>query len=111
MGKELVLSLKTPSGEGLSRVFWEGFLLYNDLVKAVLKIICTGRSTMSIVNSEIAAFGPVFDGRFAMRPSHVEDNADSVLIVIPLNALMRVGGVACDQTVGFTCKLRFLKIA
>jgi len=65
---------------------------------------------MAIVNSKIAALGPVFDGRFALRPSHVEDNANSVLVVIPLDALMRVGGVAGDQTVGLTCKLGFLKI-
>ena len=52
---------------------------------------------MSVVDSKEAAFRPSC-WIFLLRSGHVQNNGNSIFIVISLNTLMSICGVACDQT-------------
>lgn len=85
--------------QSLPWIIWKASLRYNDLMKMIFQIVRTCASTMSIVDSKEAAFRP---GRwvFLLRSGHVQDNGNSIFIVIPLNTLMSIGRITCDQAMG-----------
>ena len=62
-------------------------------------------ATMSIIDSKIAAFRPISHIFATCGLCHVQNNRDSVLIVIPLDALMRVSCVRSDQAMRLRCIL------
>ena len=75
----------------------------------IFQIVSTHASTMSIIDSEERAFWPS-RSIFILRSSHVEDDWNSILIIVSLDTLMGIRRVACDQTMGLRCKLSILKI-
>jgi len=65
---------------------------------------------MPVVNGKIAALRPrshIFPTR---RLRHVQDDRYPILVIVPLDALMRVCSVRGDQAVGLRGELRWLKI-
>jgi len=65
---------------------------------------------MPVVNGEIAAFRPcsyIFPGG---RLRHIQDNRDPILVIVPLDSLMRISGVRGDQAMGLRGELRWFEI-
>lgn len=108
--KELLLCFQTSCGESLCWVLWETILLDDDLVQVVFKEICALVSAVTVVNRKIAAFRPFLDVGFRRWLGHVQDNRNAVLVVVALDALVGVGGVAGDQAVSLARKFRLLKV-
>ena len=90
-------------------IFWKARLGDNDLMKMVFQIVCTSASTMSIVDGKEAAFWPSC-WVFLLRSGHVQNDGNSIFIVISLDALMRVCRITCDQAVGLGGVLRVLEV-
>lgn len=78
-------------------------------MEMVFQIVSAHASTMPVIDSEERAFWPS-SSIFVFRSCHVEDDWNSILIIISLNTLMSICRVACDQTMGLRCKLSILKI-
>lgn len=93
----------------LSRVFRKAVLVYDDLVQVVLQEVSTHVTSVAIVDREERALRPL-RRVFLLWPRHVQNNRHSVFIVVPLNALVRVCGVAGDQAVCFGGKLGVFEI-
>ena len=64
----------------------------------VLQKIGTITATVAIINGEERALGPRCS-ILVWRPRHVQNNRDAVLVVVSLDALMRVRRVTRDQSV------------
>lgn len=60
---------------------------------------------VSIVYSKEAAPRPLID-LLELRLDNIENDADSILIIIPDNSLMRIGGIAAHHAILLTCELR-----
>ena len=97
--QELLLCSETASGERLGRVMREAILHEDNLVQVVFEEVCAVVASVAIVDSEVAALGPLLAGDLAGRLCHVKDDAHTVFIVIPLDALVGVGRVTGDNAV------------
>ena len=75
----------------------------------VLQVVGTHTSSMTIVYGKEGALRPG-GSILVLRPSHVEDDWNSVLVVVPLDTLMSIRGVTCDQAMRFGSELRILKV-
>ena len=63
-------------------------------------------ASMSVVNPEERAFGPVIDlALFALRFHNVEYDCDTIFIVVPDDALVGVSAVRSDYAVAFAAVL------
>ena len=107
---EAALSLEAPSGQCLSGVPWETLLIDNDQVKLVLEEVGAGAATVAIVDREVAALRP--DRHVLARGGfrHVEDDGDSILIIVALNTLMRIRRVRSDQPMRLRGELGRLEV-
>lgn len=57
---------------------------------------------MTIINREVTALGPLLHvAHFLLGLRHVENDAHTVFIIVALDALMCVGRITGDITVGF----------
>jgi hypothetical protein len=82
----------------LLRIVWELRVPYDELVKIVSEEISTGVPAMSIEHTEECAFRP----RLALlggRLHDVQDDRDSIFVVISDDALIGVGRVPRDHSV------------
>ena len=107
---EAALSLEAPSGQCLSGVPWETLLIDNDQVKLVLEEVGAGAAAVAIVDREVAALRP--DRHVLARGGfrHVEDDGDSILIIVALNTLMRIRRIRSDQPMRLRSELGRLKV-
>jgi hypothetical protein len=64
---------------------------------------------MTIVDGEEGTFWP-FIWVFILWPRHIEDDGDSILIVVPLDTLMSIGGVARNEAMRLGCIFSIFKI-
>jgi hypothetical protein len=64
---------------------------------------------MAIVDGKERALWPCV-GVLALWPRHVEDDGDAILIVVPLDTLMSIGGVARNEAMRLTSKLGVFEI-
>ena len=67
----------------------EARLLYHDLMEVVLKEIGAGIASVAVIDGKEAALRPSVR-IFVFRPGHIEDDRNSVFIVVPLNSLMGI---------------------
>ena len=102
---EPAFGLEAAGCQGLGWVLWEAFLVYDYQVKLVFEEIGTRGASMPIIDCEVATLGPVCDVFATRWLRHVQDDRDSVFVVVPLDALVGVGRVRCDQAVRFRGKL------
>lgn len=108
--EELVLSLLTAVEECLLGIRWEAVLLNDNGVQMVFQEVSAQRTSMSVINGKKATFRPSF-GIFIFRPSHIQNDGDTVLIIVSLYSLMCIGCVRSNQTMWLACKLRLLKLS
>ena len=97
-GEELLLSLVEAVNNGLFRVFRKSGFLDNVVVEMIPQELGAGRTAMSVVNAEKGAFGPFFVFP-VVRLDDVEDDADSVFVVVPDQTLISVCCVASNHSV------------
>ena len=90
---ESALSFQTASRKCLGWVPWETFLIDYDQMELVFKEVRARGASMSIIDSEIAALGPIRDIFTASRSRHVKYDRHSVFVIVALDALVSVGRV------------------
>jgi len=73
-------------------------------VQLIFEEVGAVRASVAVVDCEVAALGPNWHIFASRRPRHVQDDAHSVFIVIPLDALVRVCCIRSDQAVCFRRK-------
>ena len=65
---------------------------------------------MAIVDGKVAALGPVCHVFPIRRFRHVQNNGDTILIIVPLDALVSIGSIRSDQAMGLRRELGRLKV-
>ena len=96
-----MLRLQTARRQSLGRIGRKSVLLHNYLMQVVFKEVGATRTAVSIVNRKVTALRPLFEASLVRWPRHIQNDGDSILIVVPLDALMGVRCVRSDQTVCF----------
>jgi hypothetical protein len=87
------------------------FVLYNKLVEIVPKEVSTDGPSMSIIDTEKRALGPLLAFKvLRFRLHNVQNNGNPVLIIISHDTLVGVGAVARNQPVPLVGELRVLVI-
>ena len=59
-------------------------------MQLILQEVGTGTASVPIIDGEVAALGPRCDVLLTRWLRHVQDDGNPVLIVVPLDPLMRV---------------------
>lgn len=93
---------------GLLWILWENSILDDKLVEVVSQEVRACVSTMSVENSEEAAFWPIGDVFLGRWLHYVEDDADSILVIVPDDSLVRVGSIPHDVAIFSDTALRRL---
>ena len=107
---ETTLSFEAACGQGLGGIPRETLLINDNQVQLVFKKICACTAPVAIVDGKVAALRPGYHILATGGFGHVEDDGDAVLIVIPLDALVRIGSVGRDQAMSLGCILGWLKV-
>lgn len=97
--EEIIFSFFVPIDDRLPWVLRKLCVLDNELVQVVAEEVRTGISSVAIENTKEAALRPILDILLRRWLHDVEHNADPVLVVVPYDALIRVGRVPHDETV------------
>lgn len=97
--EEILLCLLVAIDDGLPWIGRKVTVFDDELVQVVPQEVCACVATVAVENAEEGALGPVFDVLFAWRLHDVEDDADSVLVVVSDDALVGVRCVADDWAV------------
>ena len=79
--KEELLSFTEAISDCSDRISWEALLFNNELVEIISQKISTRSTSMTIIDSKEAASGP-FINVLELGLRDVQDDADSVLIVV-----------------------------
>ena len=90
---KVALGLETARRQCLGGVVREAWLTYDYVVELVLEEVGALTTSMSIIDSEIAAFGPLFNVGAISWLRYVQDYRDSVLVVITRDSLVCVGSI------------------
>ena len=108
---EAALAFFETSDDGLLRELGEVVILHDEVVKIVAKVVSTGSPTVPIEDAEEADLRPLnLQVLLALWLQDVQDDRDSVLIVVPDDALVSVCGVRFDNSTLFLRCLRMLVI-
>jgi len=73
-------------------------------MQLVSQEVSASRAAMTIIDGEEGAPGPVLD-LLELRLDDIQDDGHTVLVVVPDDALVRVGGVAADHAILLAGKL------
>ena len=92
--EEAPLTFSETCHDRFIRELREVLILHDEVMKIVAEVVSTGRSTMTIEDSEEADLWP-FNVQvcFALWLEDVENDRDPVLIVLSNDALVRVGSI------------------
>lgn len=97
--QKIRLSLFVTVNNGLSRILRENLVLDYKLMKVISQEICASVATMTIEDAKERALGPIHYVFFCGWLHNVQDNTNSVLVVITDNSLICVGCVPHDVSV------------
>ena len=87
----MVLTVSTPINRCLCWILWKVLGPDYELVQVVLQVVSTSIASMSIIDSEEGALRPCLDVLLALGSDDVEDDADSILVVISDDPLVGIG--------------------
>ena len=104
------LCFKTASGECLGWISGKAFLVYYDQVELIFEKIWASMTSMTIIYCKIRTFWPCCNITPHSWFSHIQDNRNSILIVVPLDSLVCVGWIRCYQTMHFWSKFGCFKV-
>ena len=108
--QEILFCFQTPDSQSLRGICRECVLIDNHLVKVVFKVISAHAASVSVIDREVRALWPLPFHFFPRGFCHVEDDRYAILIVVPLDPLMRVRCVTRDQAVRLRGELSFFKV-
>jgi len=89
------------------RISWKVIVSYNELVQLVPEEISTSSTTMTIINSKEGASWP-FVNLLEFRFDNIQDNRNSIFIIVPYNTLMSICCIAADDSILLACKLGWM---
>ena len=89
------------------RIPWKVVVSYNELVQLVPEEISTSSTTMTIINSKEGASWP-FINLLEFRFDNIQDNRNSIFIIVPYNTLMSICCIAADDSVLLACELGWM---
>ena len=89
------------------RILWEVFISDNKLMELVSKIICASCSTMPVIYGKEGASWPFFN-LFKFRFDDIQNNRNTIFIIISNDTLMGVGWITTDDSVLFASKLGWM---
>ena len=89
------------------RIFWKIFISDNKLMKLISKIICASCASVPIIDRKEGAPGPLLH-LFEFRFDYVQNNGNSIFVVISNNSLMSICRIAAYDAVFFACKLGWM---
>ena len=89
-----------PLNNSFLRVFGEWLMVYDVLMEIVPQEIATACPTMSVIHGKEGWFDPIF--------IYVENNAYSVLIIVPWDSLMSIYGIRFDKAISLSWSFWFL---
>jgi hypothetical protein len=89
------------------RILWEVFISHNKLMKLVSEIICTSGSSMAIIYGKERASWPFFN-LLKFWFDYIQNNRNSIFIIISNNSLMGIGRITTYNSVLFTGKLGWM---
>ena len=108
---EAALAFFETSDDGLLRELGEIVILHDEVVKIIAKVVSTGSPTVPIKDTEEADLRPLnLQVLLALRLQDVQDDRNSVLIIVSDDALIGVCGVRFDDSTLFLGGLRRLVI-
>jgi hypothetical protein len=107
---ESIFAFTETLTQGFFWVFREVFTLDNKVVQIVSQILSTYVSTVSVKNSKETNLWPISFPLLIFRFKNVQDNRDSVFIVLTNNTLVSICSISSDQTISFKRMLRWLMI-
>jgi hypothetical protein len=96
--QKVLLSLLKASLHSFDRILWEFRVSYNHLMELISQKICTLRPTMTVIYRKKRAPGPEID-LFKLGLYDVQNNRDSIFIVVPNHALVRVSSISDHHSV------------
>ena len=102
--QENLLSFWYSILNGYLWILWEILIPYYKLMKLIPKIICTRCSTMPIIDCKERAPGPFFN-LFEFWFDYIQNNWNSIFIIVPDNSLMGIGWIAAHHSILFASKL------
>ena len=109
--KKEFLSLLEAVLDGFDRLLRKILILDYELVQVVAEKVSTDMSSMAVINAEEGALGPLGTTvllRFGFH--YIQNDGNSVLIVVPYNALVRIGTVGGNNTVSLGAELSGLVV-
>ena len=95
---EVTLAFFEPCDDSLLRMQGELLILNDKVVQIVSQVVSAGSPSVAVENAKKANLRPLNTWRqlFILWLQDVEDDADSVLVVLSNNALVGVGGVGLN---------------
>ena len=105
------LTLLKSTSDGFLWELREILILNDKIVQVVSQVVSACCTTMAIKDAKEADLGPLnIQILFALRLQNVENNGDSVLIIITNDTLISIGSVRFDNATLFLAGLRRLVI-
>lgn len=96
--QEVLLAISEALLDCLDGILRELLVLDHKVVEVVSEVVCTSRSSVAIEDAEEANLGPLdIEMRLVFGFEDIEDDANSVFVVVPDDALVGVGGVGLDD--------------
>lgn len=93
------LGLLVTVYDSLSRVLRELTVFDDELMQIVSQEVGASVATVTVKNAKEAAFRPFLNVFLDRRLHDVQDNADSVLVVVSNDALVGIRSIAHDETI------------
>jgi hypothetical protein len=93
---EGVLALAEALYQRLLGVLGEVFTLNNKVMQVVSKVLCANMTTMAVKDTKEAHLRPIALPMLILGLQDIQDNTDSVLIVLSDNALIGIGSIGLD---------------
>jgi len=96
------LTLFKSTDNGLVGELREVFVLHDEIVQVVSQVIGTGGASMAVENAEKADLGPLdVEVLLALWLEDVEDDGDTVFIVVSDDSLVCIGRIAFNNAAFF----------
>ena len=99
--QEHLFSLSKSVSQSIFWIWGKCIISDNKLMQIVSQKISTHISPVTIIHCEERAFRPWGEMRFVRRTSHVQNDGDSILVVVPNDALVGVGSVSSHNSISF----------
>ena len=91
----------------LLRILGEVVVSHDQLMQLISEEIGTSCASMAVINSEEGASWPVFN-LLELRLDNIQNNRDSIFVIIPDNTLMCICSITANNTVLLASEFRWM---